>query len=177
MIQRYNDLSNDYANATNSIVCVALLEKENQMVKAQVEKLTSEHVALQGTHLELEKSYEMLVDSYVSLQVAHEVVMTSISNYQPPTHTCTCSQVQYLLSCDKSCCSQATNSCVEHVAADTCEDLINKEDVNSKKEVKELKSKPTMLKSKAQVQPSQDNRDHMVKKFEKGSNVTFFAPQ
>ena len=50
LVHRYNELSNNYANATNSIVCVALLEKENQMVKAQVEKLTSEHVTLQGTH-------------------------------------------------------------------------------------------------------------------------------
>ena len=89
------------------------------MLKAQVEKLTSEHAALQGTHLELEKSYEMLVDSHVSLQVAHEVVITLVIHYQPPTHTCTCSQVQYLLSCDKPCCSQATNSCVEHVVART----------------------------------------------------------
>ena len=56
------------------------------MLKAQVEKLTSEHVALQGTHLELEKSYEMLVDSHVSLQVAPEVVITSVTHYQPPTH-------------------------------------------------------------------------------------------
>ena len=87
LIQRYNELSNDYANATNSIACVASLEKENQTLKAQVEKLTSEHVGLQGTHLELKKSYEMLVDSHVSLQVAHEVVTTSVTHYQPPTHT------------------------------------------------------------------------------------------
>ena len=33
------------------------------------------------------------------------------------------------------------------------------------------------LKSKGQVQPSQDNRDNMVKKLEKGSNSTIFAPQ
>jgi len=33
------------------------------------------------------------------------------------------------------------------------------------------------LKNKGQVQPSQDNRDHMVKKLEKDSNVTPFAPQ
>ena len=151
MIQRYNELSNDYANATNSITSVASLEKENEMLKAQVEKLTSEHVALQGTHLELEKSYEMLVDSHVSLQVTHEAVITSVTHHQPHTHTCTCSQVQISLSYDKPCCSQATNSCVEHVAADTCENLINQEDDNSKKEVKELKSKPTKLKSKAQV--------------------------
>ena len=46
LIKRYNELSNDYANATNSIDCVASLEKENQMLKAQVETLTSEHVTL-----------------------------------------------------------------------------------------------------------------------------------
>jgi len=134
-------------------------------------------VILQGNHLELEKSYEKLVDSHVSLQVAHEVVITTVTHYQPPTHTCTCSQVQITLSYDKPCCSQATNSFVEHVAADTCEDLINQEDDNPKKEVKKLKSKSTNLKSKAQVQPSQDNRDHIVKKLEKGSNDTSFAPQ
>jgi len=34
------------------------------------------------------------------------------------------------------------------------------------------------LKSKGQVQPSQDNRDNMVvKKLEKDSNSTIFAPQ
>ena len=45
LVQRYNNLSNDYDNATNSITCVASLEKETQMLKAQVENLTSEHVA------------------------------------------------------------------------------------------------------------------------------------
>ena len=33
------------------------------------------------------------------------------------------------------------------------------------------------FKSKGQVQPSQDNRDNMVKKLEKSSNSTIFAPQ
>ena len=68
--------------------------------------------------------------------------------YQPPTYTCTCSQVQISLSYDKPCCSQATNSCVEHVAADCCDDLIAQKDDELKKEVKELKLKPTKLKSK-----------------------------
>ena len=177
MVQRYHELSNDYANATNSVIRVASLEKENQMINAQVESLTSKHVALQGTHKELEHSYEKLDESHAMLGIAHEVVITSVKSYQSSTHTCTCSQVEIMLSCDKPCCSQATNSCVEHVVADTYKDLINQKDDNSKKEVKELKSKPTKLKSKAQMQPSQYNHDHMVKKFEKGSNVTFFAPQ
>ena len=121
------------------------------MLKAQVEKLTSEHVALQGTHLDLEKSYEMLVDSHVSLQVAREVVTTSVTSYQPLTHTCTCSQVQIMLSCDKPCCSQTTNSCVEHVVAESCDDLIAEENDELKREVEELKIEMIKLKSKGQV--------------------------
>ena len=91
LIQRYNELSNDYANATNSSICVAPLVKENQMLKAQVESLTSKHVALQGTHKELEHSYEKLADSHAMLEVAHEVVLNSVKSYQPLSHTCTCS--------------------------------------------------------------------------------------
>ena len=151
LIQRYNELSNDCANATNSITSVASLEKENEMLKAQVEKLTSEHVALQGTHLEVEKSYEMLVDSHVSLQVAHEVVIISITHDQPLTHTCTCSQVQIMLSCDKPCCSQATNSWVEHVVAESCDDLVVEENDELKREVEELKIEMIKLNRKDQV--------------------------
>ena len=66
-------MSNDYANATNSVICVASLEKENQMLKAQVESLTSKCVALQGTHKELENSYEKLAESHAMLEVAHEL--------------------------------------------------------------------------------------------------------
>ena len=105
LIQRYHELSNDYANATNSSICVASLEKENQILKAQVESLTSKHVALQGTHKELEYSYEKLVESHAMLEVAQEVVLTSVKSYQPLTHTCTCSQASIMLSCDKPCCS------------------------------------------------------------------------
>ncbi|KAG2655193.1 hypothetical protein PVAP13_1NG547001 [Panicum virgatum] len=165
------------AQASETSASSTSLEKKIQMLKAQVEKLTSEHVALPGTHLELEKSYEMLVDSHVSLQVANEIVMTSVTSYQPLTHTCTCSQIQIMLSCDKLCCSQATNSCVEHVVAESCDDLIVKENDELKREVEELKIEMIKLKSKGQVQPSQDNRDNMVKKLEKGSNSTNFAPQ
>ena len=91
LAQRYHELSNDYANATNSVIRVASLEKENQMLKAQVESLTSKCVILQRTHKELEYSYEKLADSHAMLEVAHEVVLTSVKFYQPLSHTCTCS--------------------------------------------------------------------------------------
>jgi len=82
-----------------------------------------------------------------------------------------------MLSCDKPCCSQATNSCLEHVVAESCDDLIAEENDQLKREVEELKIEMIKLKSKGQVQPSQDNRDDMVKKLEKGSNLTTSAPQ
>ena len=171
LAQRYHELSDNYANATNSSIYVASLEKENQMLKAQVESLTSKHVALQGTHKELEYSYKKLVESHAMLEVAQEVVLTSVKSYQPLTHTCTCSQASIMLSCDKLCCSQAANTCVEYVVAESCDNLIAEDNDELKLEVKELKMEMTKLKSKGQVQPSQDNRDDMVKMLEKDSNM------
>jgi len=52
-----------------------------------------------------------------------------------------------------------------------------KENDELKQEVEELKMEMTKLKSKGQVQPSQDNCDDMVKKLEKGSNSTTSTPQ
>ena len=46
-----------------------------------------------------------------------------------------------------------------------------------KREVEELKIEMIKLKSKGQVQTSQDNHDDMVNKLEKGSNLTTSAPQ
>ncbi|RLN08382.1 hypothetical protein C2845_PM11G06530 [Panicum miliaceum] len=48
-------------------ITYASLEKENQVLKAKLEKPSSDHVNLQGTHMELEKSYEKLVDSHALL--------------------------------------------------------------------------------------------------------------
>ena len=63
------------------------------------------------------------------------------------------------------------------MVAESCDDLIAEENDQLKREVEELKMEMTKLKSKSQVQPSQDNRDDMVKKLEKVSNLTTFAPQ
>ena len=125
-------MSNDYANTTNSVICVASLEKENQMLKAQVESLTSECVALQGTHKELENFYKKFAESHTMLEVAHEVVVISVKSYQPSTHTCTCSQVEIMLSSNKPCSSQPTQSCVEHVVVESCDGIIAQKIMNSR---------------------------------------------
>ena len=142
------------------------------MLKARLEKLTSEHVALQGTHTELEKSYEMLVNSHVSLEVAHEVMATTVNSYEPLFHTCTCSQVQFDLTCTKPCCSQVSQSSIEQVFVESCDDFIAQENEELMHDVKGLKEQVIKLKGKEKVRPSQDNRDSAVKKLEKGSNIT-----
>ena len=147
------------------------------MLKAKLEKLTSEHVALQETHTELEKSYEKLVDSHVSLEVAHEVMVTMVKFYEPLTHTCTCSQIQIDLTCTKPCCSQASQSSIEQVFVESCDDFIAQENEELMHEVKRLKEEMIKLKGKEQARPSQDNRDSVVKKLEKGSNFASSTPQ
>ena len=134
--------------STNSLSRIESLEKENQVLKAKLEKLTSEHVALQGTHTELEKSYEKVVDSHVSLEVAHEVMVTTVKSYEPPSHTCTCSQVQIDLTCTKPCCSQVRQSNIEQVFVESCDDFIAQENKKLMYEVKRLKEEVIKLKGK-----------------------------
>jgi long-subunit acyl-CoA synthetase (AMP-forming) len=76
------------------------------------------------------------------------------------------------LSCTKPYYSQASQSSIEHVFEETCDDLIVKENDQLMQEVEKLKEDLSKFKGKSQVQPCQDNCDNMVKKLEKGSNLT-----
>jgi hypothetical protein len=119
---------------------------------------------LQKRHGDLICSHKELMNSYALL------VVTTVKDFQP--HTCTYAQPSINLSCANSCCSQAKPSCDEHVLVETCDSLIASENEELERENKILKMELSRLKGKGYVQPSQDNRDHMVKKVEKGSTVT-----
>jgi hypothetical protein len=54
------------------------LEKENAIIKTQLEVLTSKHVKMQKDHEVPKCSHDNLQDEYVMLQVSHEVVVTSV---------------------------------------------------------------------------------------------------
>jgi hypothetical protein len=125
---------------------------------------------LQKRHGDLLYSHKELMDSYALLKSAHEVMVTMVKDSQP--HTYTCAQPSINLSCVNSCCSQAKSSCDEHVLVETCDNLIASENDELKRENEILKMELSRLKGKDYVQPSQDNRDHMVKKLKKGSTVT-----
>jgi hypothetical protein len=166
-------LANKYDHDIKSFSYRTKIEEEaNDVLEAQLAKLTSEHMTLQATHKELECSYEKLVDSYASLEIAHEVVLSSVKFLQPLTPICTCSLINNEFACTKPCCSQASQSSIEHVLVESCDDLIAQENDELKKEVEKLKRDLYVLKEESQVQPPQNNRDDVVKKLEKGPTVT-----
>jgi cobalamin biosynthesis Co2+ chelatase CbiK len=134
-------------------------------------------MVLQANHNELEYSYEKLVDYYATLEIAHEAVISSVKSIQPLSHTCICSQIQVNLSCANDCLSQASQSSIEHVLVESCDDLIAKENDELKQEVEKLQRDLYVLKGMSKVQPSQDNREDMVKKLKKGSTATRSTPQ
>jgi hypothetical protein len=129
----------------------------------EFKKHISKHMKLQKRHGDLLCSHKELMDS----SSAHKVTM--VKDSQP--HTCTCAQPSIDLSCANSCCSQAKPSCDEHVHVENCDSLIASEKDELKRENEKLKMELSRLKGKGHVQPSQDNRDHMVNKL-KGSTVT-----
>ncbi|TVT97828.1 hypothetical protein EJB05_56901, partial [Eragrostis curvula] len=168
----YDNLKKDNACATNSFLCVASLQQENCNLKAQLGMLTSKQVNLQKSHEKLLCSHEHLIESHAMLEISHEVILTMVKSYQSHTCNCTSTQMSIDLSCANICCSQVKSSCDEHIIVETCDDFIASENDNLMREVEKLKNDLRLLKGKGHVQPSQDNRDDMVKKLEKGSTVT-----
>ena len=125
---------------------------------------TSKNEILQEDHDELLCSHEKLMDSHLMLEIAHEVVATTVKSYQPHTHKCTCTQVPFILSCANNCCYQASQPSVEHVLVEICDDSITKENEELKEEVERLRRDLIQWKGKCNAQPSQDNCKDMVKK-------------
>jgi cell division protein FtsB len=145
-------------------------EYDDQELLLEFQKLISKQMKLQKRHVDLLCSHEELIDSYALLEIPHEVMVTTVKFSQ--LQTCTCAPNSIDLSCANSCCSQAKSSCDDHVFVETCDSLIASENDELNRENKMLKMELSRLKDKVYVQPSKDNRDHMVKKLEKGSTIT-----
>ncbi|RCV21612.1 hypothetical protein SETIT_4G151900v2 [Setaria italica] len=124
LVSKHDSLAKDYACITKSLSCVASLETANEELKAQLGKLTSEHMALQVTHKELECFHGRILESYAILDITHEVVITSVKSIQPLTHTYSCSQVEINSFSTNPCCSQEIQSSIEHVFVESCDDLV-----------------------------------------------------
>jgi predicted nuclease with TOPRIM domain len=171
LVCKYDSLARKYDKVIKSFACVTAVDLENERLEEKLGKLTGEHKALQANHKGLDCSYEKLVDSYATLEIAHEVVVSLVKFMQPLSHTCTCSQVQIDLPCINDCFSQASQYSIEYVIVESCSDLIAKENGELKQEVENLQRDLCVLKEKSKMQPSQDNHQDMVKNLEKGSIV------
>jgi uncharacterized protein YlxW (UPF0749 family) len=108
------------------------------------------------------------------LEMVHEFVLTNLKSYQP--HICTCTQIETVLSCANKCCSQESQSSIELKFSRTSNVSYEKENNELKEEKERLRRSLTQLKGKCHAQPSQDNRDNMVKKLEKGTTVVCTKP-
>jgi hypothetical protein len=110
-------------------------------------------------------SHENLMEDHIILNIAHEVVIENLKSQQP--HSCTCIRIETTLPCANACCPSTSKSSFELEFAGTNDDTYQK----LKEENERLKMSLTQLNGKCIAQPSQDNRDHMVKKLETGTTV------
>jgi hypothetical protein len=124
---------------------------DEQELLMEFKKLISKHMKLQKKYIDLLCSHKELMNSYALLESAHEIMFTTVKDFQP--HTCTCAQPSIDLSCANSCCSKVKSSCGEHVLVETCDSFIASETMSSR-ENKMLKMKLSRLKGKCRVQPS-----------------------
>jgi len=143
----------------DEIKCLALVEERNHALKTELDELTSKHMDLQNLHQKLKCSNDQLVDSFVNLEVAHEVIVTMVKSYKKIDNTCSQNE------------NKEKQSWYEQVIVEDCNDDLALENEVLKQEVERLSQDLSKLKGKSVVQPSQDNRETMVKKLEKGSTV------
>ena len=87
--KRYEKLSIEHALVTNSSSSVSQLKKENFELKARLDELLSKYDVLQANYVNLKCSHEEVVESSIMLEVAHEVVITSVKFSQPLTNSLT----------------------------------------------------------------------------------------
>jgi hypothetical protein len=162
LVQRYKTIS---IEQDNTLHCIAQLVNRNVLLKDQVEKQQVENLAFQEKYDMLLCSHENLINDHIILNIAHEVVIENLKSQQP--HSCTCIQIKTALPCANACCPSTSKTSFELGFAGTQDDIYQK----LKEENERLKMSLTQLKGKCIAQPSQDNRDHMVKKLEKGTTV------
>jgi hypothetical protein len=160
LVQRYETIS---IEQDNSLHCIAQLINKNALLKDQVEKLKIENLAFQEKYDMILCSHENLMGDHIMLNIAHEVVIENLKSQQP--HSCTCIQIDTILPCANACCPSTSKPSFELEFAGTKADTYQK----LKEENERLKMNLTQLKGKCIAQPSQDNRDYIVKKLETGT--------
>jgi hypothetical protein len=157
LVQWYDSVLIKQRNNDDALSCVAQLKIENAMLKSQVEFLNLEKLALSETYDMLSYSHDNLLHSHIMLNVAHEVVIDSLNSCEP--HSCSCANLDNILSCANPCCLKKGQS------------LIEQRVVGSKGKLLENK-KTRQLRRRRHAQPPEDIHGRMVKKLEKEETTT-----
>jgi hypothetical protein len=126
------------------------------MLKSQVEMINLEKLALSEKYDMLSYSHNELVDDHIMLDIAHEVVITSLNSCE--LHSCISDQLVKILSCTDLYCPKKGQS------------LIEQQVVGSKRKLLGNK-KQRQLRRRHHAQLPQDIYERVVKKLEEGETV------
>jgi len=121
----------------------------------------------------LSKKYEESKSKFESIKDTNDFLETKESTPSTISNPKVDASTSCLDLIDES--NPCNEKCFENIVVESCDDLIAKENNELKQEVQSLMKDLASLKGKSiksNVQPSQDNRKDMVKKFEKVSTVT-----
>ena len=183
-----SNVSDDDSDTPSFEDLLDLIHEQQRVMKRQAKEIKNLN-ALNDLNASLATNYENLLCKFKLLSKEHEELKlkfesindTNDSLEMKQTIPCAIpiSRVDASTSCidliDDSCYNPCNEKCYENVVVESCDDLIAKENDELKQEVERLMMDLYRLKGKgmeSNVQPSQDNREDMVKKFEKGSTVT-----
>jgi hypothetical protein len=195
-----SNVSDDESDTTSLDDLVEPVHEKKGMLKKQVNEI-KELNALNDLSATLATNYEHLLCKFKLLFKECDELKSKLESNETKTSNsfeidessipCAIpiSKVDALISCvdliDESC----SPSCNENIVVETCDSLIGKKNDELKQEVKWFRERLASLMGKgksdeeqvdisqdmkSKVQPSQDSRDPMVKKLEKGATVTCY---
>jgi predicted nuclease with TOPRIM domain len=195
-----SNVSDDKSDTTSLDDLVELVHEQKGMLDKQANEI-KELNALNDFSATLSTNYEHLLCQFKLLSKECDELKAKLESNETKTSNsfeldetyipCAIhiSKVDASTSCidliDESC----SPSCHDNVFVETCDYLIGKENDELEQEVKWLRERLANLMGKgkndeeqvdisqdmkSRVQPSQDNRDPMVKKLEKGATVTCY---
>jgi hypothetical protein len=157
LVQQYESILFKQRNNHDVLSDVAQLKTENSMLRSQVEMMNLEKLALGEKYDMLSYSHSELVDDHIMLDIAHEVVITSLNSCEP--HSCTSDQLVKVLSYADLHCPKKGQS------------LIEKQVVGSKRKLLGNK-KQRQLRRRHHARLPQDIYKHVVNKLEEGGTAT-----
>ena len=163
-----SDVSDDDSDSPSYDELLKLVHEHQKLIKKQSNEIENLN-ALNDLNAIFATNYENLLCKFKLFSEEHEELKLKIESINDTNGAST----SCFDSIDKS--NLCNEKCYENVVVESCNDLIAKENDELKQEVQKLMKDLARLKGKgieSNAQPSQDNREDVVKKLEKGSTVT-----